>query len=229
MLRWSCICEVHWRRSCTREWGPYCQVLQGRSGWNAEEVWPWRGISPCEPEILQRKLAFLRAEAPKSVSDWDSNDPNIRGELTFELERSYLQKRAGKLDFSWSCPSRPGSAVGWRSRVCPTLSHLSARSATREWWLCPVETRNLVTWDTFGRGGNRTEYLRNCVTPEWDVVECITRNTEGDDVQIPLGFMQDCIREGEGLPVLNIRAAPRSNHSVNLLLHFLFNIMWWNN
>lgn len=72
----------------------------------------------------------------------------------------------------------------------------------------------------------RTENLRNRVSSEGDVVERIARYTEWDDVQIPLDFMQDGIREGEGLPVLNIRAASRSNHTVNLLLHFLLKRMW---
>lgn len=67
-----------------------------------------------------------------------------------------------------------------------------------------------------------TQYLGNGVTPEGDVMKCVVRNVHGNNVEQALDFMKDCIREGEELPVLHIRTTSLSNHSVNLLLHFLF-------
>lgn len=43
---------------------------------------------------------FPESRSTESVSDWNANDPNLRGQPTYEPERSYLQKMAGKLDFS---------------------------------------------------------------------------------------------------------------------------------
>lgn len=65
------------------------------------------------------------------------------------------------------------------------------------------------------------EYLGDCITPERDVLQGIMRQAEGDYVQKTLHFMDDCICEGEGFPVLHFGTAVLSNHSVDLLLHFL--------
>lgn len=66
------------------------------------------------------------------------------------------------------------------------------------------------------------QYLENGVTPEGDVLECIVRYIHGGNVKETLDFVKDRICEGEGLPVLHIRTTLPSNHSVNLLLNFLF-------
>lgn len=65
------------------------------------------------------------------------------------------------------------------------------------------------------------EHLGDCVAPEGDVPKGKMRETEGDYVQETLDFMDDCVCEGEGFPVLHSGTAVLSNHSVNLLLHFL--------
>lgn len=52
-------------------------------------------------------------------------------------------------------------------------------------------------------------------------MECVVREAEGDDVQETLHLMDDCVCEGEGLPVLHVGTKVLSNHSVNLLLHLL--------
>lgn len=66
------------------------------------------------------------------------------------------------------------------------------------------------------------KYLGNGVAPEGDVLECAVWNAHGSNVEHTLDFMKDCICEGEGLPVLHIWTTSLSNHSVDLLLHFLF-------
>lgn len=47
------------------------------------------------------------------------------------------------------------------------------------------------------------------------------REAEGDDVQETLHLMDDCICEGEGLPVLHFGTTVLGNHIIYLLLHFL--------
>ena len=67
----------------------------------------------------------------------------------------------------------------------------------------------------------KPEYLRNCVTPERDVLEWVVRDVHGDNIHKPLNFMEDCICKGQGFPVFHTRTALLSNHSRNLLLHGL--------
>lgn len=47
------------------------------------------------------------------------------------------------------------------------------------------------------------------------------REAEGNYIQKTLHLMDDCICEREGLPVLHSGTTILSNHSINLLLHFL--------
>lgn len=68
----------------------------------------------------------------------------------------------------------------------------------------------------------KPEYLGNCVTPERDILERVVWDAHGDNIHKTLNFMEDCICKGKGLLVLHKRTASLSNHSVNLLLHFLF-------
>lgn len=51
-------------------------------------------------------------------------------------------------------------------------------------------------------------------------MECVVGEAEWDYVQKTLHLMDDCICVGERLPVLHYGTTVRSNHTINLLLHF---------
>lgn len=156
--RWSGTCEADWQSCCTLKQGRYCRGLQRRKRWNSAAVTPGRWKAPYERETRQHRLSSLWGDTITNnirnilllvkVKQWvqylAQNDSKqiklfrktrIHTELVmiyYLMTVFYLQQKAGKQDFSWSCHSGPGSAGGWRTRESPIAFPLSAQSVTRE-------------------------------------------------------------------------------------------------